>query len=62
MNFADLNYLPFLRLFKVIGPVNGKKMGVEINHLLVNFFDNHLKGDDTPYAPIYDSIVEYREF
>ena len=62
MNFSDLNYLSFLRLLKVLGPVNQEKFGIEQNHLLVSFFDRHLKGDDIPYAPVYDDMVEYREF
>lgn len=62
MNFSDLNYVPFLRLIKVLGPVNQEKFGIEQNHLLVSFFDRHLKGDETPYVPVYDDRVEYREF
>jgi len=62
MNFADLNYVSFLKLLPILGPVDQEKMGVELNHLLVNFFDRHLKGDDIPYAPVYDTIVEYSEF
>lgn len=59
MNFTDLNYVPFLRLFKVLGPVDQQKLGIELNHLLVSFFDRQLKGDETPYAPVYSSIIKY---
>lgn len=62
MNFTDLNYIPFLRLFKVLGPADQEKFGIELNRLLVSFFDRHLKGNNIPYEPVYDSIVEYREY
>lgn len=63
MNFTDFNYsFPLLRLLKVIGPADQEKLGIEINHLLVKFFDRQLKEESVAYRPVYDSIVEYKEF
>ncbi len=62
MNFTDMNYIPLLRLLKILGPVNQEKFGIEFNNILLNFFDRHLKKKDIKYAPIYDFIVEYSEY
>ncbi len=62
MNFTDLNYVSFLRLFGVLGTVDQQRFGAELNHLLVNFFDRHLKGDETAYVPLNSSIITYSEF
>ena len=62
MNFTDLNYISFLRLFNVLGAADQQKFGVELNHLLVSFFDRHLKGDEAPYAPVNSATVTYSEF
>ncbi len=62
MNFTDLNSLPVLRLMKVTGPVNPRRFAEEFNRLLVGFFDRHLKGVGTPYRPVHEDLVDYREF
>ncbi len=62
MNFTDMNYISFLRLLGVLGPVNQEKFGQEFNNLLVSFFDRELKGDDIEYVPLYDFIVEYTRY
>ena len=62
MNFGDLNYVSFMKLMPILGPVDQADFGVELNHVMLNFFDRYLKGDDVGYTPIFDKIITYQEF
>ncbi len=62
MNFTDLNYVSFLKLLPLLGPVNQKEFGLELNNVMVHFFDRYLKQMDVPFEPVTQNIIEYREF
>ena len=62
MNFGDLNYVSFMKLMPILGPVDQADFGVELNHVMLNFFDRYLKGDDVRYTPVFDNIITYQEF
>ncbi len=62
LNFSDLNYVSFLKLLPILGAVDQADFGAELNHSILHFFNWHLKGQEVPFIPITQGIVEYQEF
>lgn len=62
MSFTDMNYVGVMKLAGQLGKVNQQKMGEELNHMILWYFDRTLKQGDQPYKPKHADIAKLELF
>lgn len=62
LSFTDMNYVGVMKLVGQLGTVDQAQMGMELNHMILWYFDKMLKGVDVTYVPKQAGIVEFETF
>lgn len=62
LSFTDMNYVAVMKLAGQLGKVDQKKMGEELNHMILWYFDKMLKENDVAYTPMHHEIVDIETF
>lgn len=62
LSFTDMNYIGVMKLLGQLGKVDQQKIGEELNHMILWFFDSQLKGQTQEYTPQHADIVEIEYF
>lgn len=62
MSFTDMNYVGVMKLMGQLGKVDQRKMGEELNRMILWYFDRMLKAKRVAYIPKHSEIVELEMF
>lgn len=62
MSFTDMNYVGVMKLAGQLGKVDQQKMGEELNHMILWYFNKMLKTGSVEYTPKHPEIVELEMF
>ena len=62
LSFTDMNYAGGMKFFGLLGKADQQKLGAELNHMILWYFDRMLKNGTADYMPLDATTAELEVF